>query len=195
MTGGPGAGKTAILEMAKKVLCEHIAILPEAASVVFGGGFWRLPSTDAKKAAQRAIYHIQKELEFLTLNEKKWAVGLCDRGTLDGFAYWPDSEAQFWREMQTTEAKELGRYAAVIHLRTPSEKLGYNHQNPLRIETAQQALEIDQRISHAWSRHPHYHVIESSDNFLVKAAQAMDILAQYLPECCRQSLNGSHGQI
>jgi predicted ATPase len=192
VTGGPGAGKTAILEMAKKVLCEHIAILPEAASVVFGGGFWRLPSTSAKKASQRAIYHVQKELEFLTLNEKKWAVGLCDRGTLDGFAYWPDSASEFWQEMQTTEEKELRRYSAVVHLRTPSEKLGYNHQNPLRTESAQQALEIDKKITNAWSKHPHYHVIESSDNFLAKAQQAMDIIATYLPECCRQSLSGLH---
>lgn len=28
ITGGPGAGKTAVLEMSKKVLCEHVAIFP-----------------------------------------------------------------------------------------------------------------------------------------------------------------------
>ncbi len=115
-------------------------------------------------------------------------MGLCDRGTLDGFAYWPEDEAQFWQEMKTTEAQELKRYLAVIHLRTPSEKSGYNHQNPLRIETAHQALQIDQKISNAWKNHPHYHVIESTDNFLAKAGKAMDIISKYLPECCQKSL-------
>jgi len=36
LTGGPGAGKTAFLEIARRNFCEHIAVLPEAASIVFG---------------------------------------------------------------------------------------------------------------------------------------------------------------
>lgn len=41
VTGGPGAGKTAVLELAARSFCEHVAILPEAATIVFGGGFPR----------------------------------------------------------------------------------------------------------------------------------------------------------
>src|SRR3989338_5679779 len=88
LTGGPGAGKTAILEVIKKNFCEHITVLPEAASIVFGGGFWRKGSIPAKKAAQRAIYHIQKELEQLVIEEQESAIILCDRCTIDGLAYW-----------------------------------------------------------------------------------------------------------
>lgn len=188
ITGGPGAGKTAILEMAKTVLCEHIAILPEAASIVFGGGFWRLPSNSGKLAAQKAIFHIQTEMENLVLNERKWAAGLCDRGTLDGLAYWPTSPESFWAETGASLAKELARYKAVLHLRTPTDLLGYNHQNPLRIENAKQAFEIDQQIAEVWSKHPHYHTIPSSENFLMKAQQAIRILSDNLPECCREGL-------
>ena len=47
ITGGPGAGKTAVLEVARRYLCEHIAVLP---------------------------------------------------GTLDGLAYWPESEESFWND-------------------------------------------------------------------------------------------------
>jgi adenylylsulfate kinase-like enzyme len=39
VTGGPGAGKTALLEVARKALCSHVALLPEAATILFGGGF------------------------------------------------------------------------------------------------------------------------------------------------------------
>ena len=110
LTGGPGAGKTAVLEAARKVLCQHVAILPEAASIVFGGGFWRLESQNAKKSSQRAIFHIQQEMESLVVGEKKWGIGLCDRGTLDGLAYWTDTEECFWSAFNTSREKEFSRY-------------------------------------------------------------------------------------
>jgi hypothetical protein len=47
VTGGPGAGKTAVLELAARSLCEHVAILLEAATIVFGGGF---PATKQSQA-------------------------------------------------------------------------------------------------------------------------------------------------
>jgi predicted ATPase len=102
LTGGPGAGKTAILEIAKKNFCQHIAVLPEAASVIFSGGFWRHDSLPAKMSAQRAIFHIQKEIERLVVDEKQSAIALCDRGILDGLAYWPSDEASFWKEVGST---------------------------------------------------------------------------------------------
>lgn len=41
LTGGPGAGKTAVLELVRRAVCRHVRVLPEAASVVYGGGFPR----------------------------------------------------------------------------------------------------------------------------------------------------------
>ena len=42
LTGGPGAGKTATLELIRRSsFCEHVQILPESAGIVFGGGFPR----------------------------------------------------------------------------------------------------------------------------------------------------------
>jgi hypothetical protein len=69
ITGGPGAGKTAILEVARQHLCEHVVVLPEAAGIVFGGGFWRKSSVASRKAAQRAIYHVQSEFERMIREE------------------------------------------------------------------------------------------------------------------------------
>lgn len=37
LTGGPGAGKTAVLELIRLFFCEHVKTLPEAAGIVFGG--------------------------------------------------------------------------------------------------------------------------------------------------------------
>lgn len=105
ITGGPGAGKTAILEIARKHFCERISILPEAASIIFSGGFWRHDTLPAKKAAQRAIFHIQKELEQLVEEEQLTNVALCDRGTLDSLAYWPGDEKLFWKEVGSSDRK------------------------------------------------------------------------------------------
>ena len=73
----------------------------------------------------------------------------------------------------------------MIHLRTPTVELGYNHQNPLRTESAARAGEVDALILQAWDGHPRRWLIESSADFLDKAAQALDALRGELPECCR----------
>lgn len=186
LTGGPGAGKTAVLELIKQHFCEHVAVLPEAASIIFGGGFWRLPSESAKRAAQRAIFHVQREQERLMLEEKRFAVGLCDRGTVDGLAYWPGSPEEYWRQLGTSQASELARYAAVIHLRSPKAEGGYNHVNPVRVETAQQAAEIDSRLEAAWRLHPKHRIVDSRTDFLEKARIALDLIREEMPECCRR---------
>lgn len=184
VTGGPGAGKTAILEMAKKAFCHHIAVLPEAASIIFGGGFWRLNTMPAKMAAQRAIFHVQREMEELVLSDNQWALGLCDRGALDGLAYWPSTEELFWQQVGSQAETEFLRYQAVIHLRTPTEAMGYNHQNELRIESPEEAHIIDKRIEKIWSRHPKYIQIPSSNDFLTKAELTLRQIELQIPDCC-----------
>jgi hypothetical protein len=66
-------------------------------------------------------------MEPLVLDEGQAAVALCDRGTVDGLAYWPGDAETFFRDLSTTLPRELERYAAVIHLRTPKLEGEYNH--------------------------------------------------------------------
>ena len=185
ITGGPGAGKTALLEFVRKILCERIAILPEAASILFGGGFLRLTSNSAKQAEQRAIYHIQNEMQNMVSGERQWLIGLCDRGTLDGLAYWPSSEIDFCAELKTSIENEYLKYKAVIHLSSPDSKGGYNFQNPLRIESADEAHLIDLRINQVWRGHPNYTQISSKEEFLDKVHEAASIIESLLPESCK----------
>lgn len=188
VTGGPGAGKTAVLEMARRTLCPHVVVVPEAASIVFGGGFPRRSSLAARCAAQRAIFHVQVELEQVVLDERRAAIGLCDRGTLDSLAYWSTSVDELWRTVHSSEAEQLARYAAVIHMRTPSEAMGYDHSNPLRTEAAEEAIRLDHLIDQAWARHPNRHVIASDSSFIDKVARALASIAAELPSCCRTHL-------
>lgn len=183
LTGGPGAGKTAVLALIRQSFCEHIKVLPESASVVFGGGFPRSELVASRQAAQRAIFYVQRELEAAVEAENP-AITLCDRGTVDGAAY-SENPTEFWQSMGTTLDEQLARYDLVIHLRTPSADQGYNHQNPLRTESAADAAAIDARIAAAWARHPRMHVVENAADFLDKAANVLDLLRREMPECCR----------
>jgi predicted ATPase len=184
VTGGPGAGKTALLEVVRRQLCQHVAVLPESASILFAGGFPRRATFGGRRSAQRAIFHVQRELERMVGDEGASAVALCDRGTLDGLAYWPGDLEDFWAELGIDSASELSRYAAVVHLRSPDSENGY-HRNPVRIESAREAREIDERILQAWSAHPNRHVVESTHDFLEKVQRALAILHAELPGCCR----------
>jgi predicted ATPase len=185
LTGGPGAGKTALLELIRQSFCSHVRVLPEAASIVFGGGFPREDDETSRRAAQRAIFYVQRELE-ASGDGHNPAIVLCDRGTIDGLAYWPGTADELWASVGTTSVAELTRYDAVIHLRTPALEQGYNHQNHLRTESAEMAAEVDARIAVAWAAHPRRFVVESSADFLDKATRALEILRQELPECCRR---------
>ena len=185
LTGGPGAGKTAFLEMVRQSFCEHVHVLQEAASLVFGGGFPREEDDSCRRAAQRAIFYVQRELENVADGHRR-AIVLCDRGTLDGLAYWPGPVEEFWSSLGTTADEQLARYHAVIHLRTPALEFGYNNRNPVRTESAATAAALDERILQAWAPHPRRFVVESSADFLDKASAALEILRSELPECCKR---------
>lgn len=183
LTGGPSAGKTAVIEMVRRMVCPHVAVLPESAGILFGGGFWRLRSVNAMKAAQRAIYHVQDQLERMVIGEAGYTAAVCDRGTLDGLAYWPEAEEDFIRDMNMDRQKELARYQLVIHLRTPHPG-EYNFSNPLRIESPEEALKIDRRIEKAWNGHPRRIFVNNQAHFINKANEAMRLILNEIPPCC-----------
>jgi len=178
VTGGPGAGKTAFLELVRRDFGDRVVVLPEAASILFSGGFPRHESAPARRAAQRAIYYVERELERMAAEEGRSSIILCDRGTLDGLAYWPGSPGELLAEVGTTLEAELARYALVIHMRTPPAGNGYDHRNPYRTETPREAERIDERILEVWSQHPRRRIVESADTFMEKVARALAVLEE-----------------
>lgn len=185
LTGGPGAGKTAVLELVRRDFCKHVGVLPEAASILFAGGFPREGSDAARRAGQRAIGRVQRELERWVCEEGRVAAALCDRGVLDGLAYWPDAAEGLLSELGTSREVEWSRYAAVIHLRTPPEGAGYGYSNPFRRESPEEAAALDARIEEAWRGHPRRFFVENAPTFLEKARAALHLIRQELPACCR----------
>ena len=159
--------------------------------MIFGGGFPREPSIVGKQAAQRAIFHVQRELETIAIHQCCASLALCDRGTIDGAAYWPGPVEEFWSAVGTTQELEFARYAAVIHLRTPPADQGYNYSNKLRIETAAEAQQVDERILRAWEGHPRRFIVQNDPEFWLKAGRTLELVRSLLPSCCRAQRHSS----
>lgn len=177
LTGGPGAGKTAVMEAARQIFANDVAILPEAASIVYAGGFPRHATRASVHAAQRAIARVQEELERFTLEDRTAPVALCDRAIVDGAAYWPEGPEAFYAAIGMTPESVYARYTTVIHLCTPSLSMGYsNHSNPMRLESAEQAAELDRRIEEAWSGHPNRLIVPAKESFTEKLEHVTSLI-------------------
>lgn len=181
VTGGPSAGKTTLIETLFREFKNQIAIVPEAASILFKGGIPRGETIDEKIFRQRAIYFLQKELEDFMCKHGCGKIVLCDRGSLDALAYWPkNSKKTFFQELKTTESAELKRYDWVIHLDTASEP---DYQlTSIRTEQHRTALELNNKIKRAWEKHPRRIVIPNSTDFSHKLQQAINFIKTLLQQ-------------
>jgi predicted ATPase len=177
LTGGPGGGKTTAADLLRRELGSRVVIVPEAATILFAGGFPRVQQFDANRAAQSAIFHVQRNLEDVQSALYPDRTLLCDRGTVDGAAYWHDGEEAFFRSVGTTLGAELSRYDAVVFFETAAVAgLSIEGGNPVRSESLAQAVELDRRLRALWSRHPRFTLIEHDSSFLKKIVGALGVL-------------------
>jgi len=175
VTGGPSGGKTTLIDTVKRDMHKNLAVVPEAASILFKGGFPRKLTTESKIYSQRAIYFIQKELEELVGHESKKHILVCDRGALDGVAYWPYSEANFFENLGIHRTQELSRYQWVMHLDTaPADQ--YDESNPVRLESFSEATAINSKIKEAWRDHPQRIIIGENQDFFQKITLAIGVI-------------------
>lgn len=179
VTGGPSGGKTTLIEALQKDLGHHVSVVPEAASILYRGGFPRKSSAIGKRHAQRAICFTQRELEDLITFESKSNFIVCDRGSLDSIAYWPGNEDDFFLSLNTTKEKEINRYQWVIHLDTAAED-AFDTSNPIRTESHKEASELNMMIRSAWAGHPQRIIIGHNDDFFAKINQARQIIKEII---------------
>ncbi len=169
MTGGPGGGKTTAADLFRREIGERVVVVPEAATLLFSGGFPRVAEPLARRSAQCAIYHVQRNLEDVQSARFPERILLCDRGTIDGAAYWPDGAAGFFAAVGTTEEQELARYDAVIFFESAAVGgISFEGGNPVRIESDKEAVDLDRRLRALWSKHPRFTVVQHSASFFRK---------------------------
>lgn len=177
LTGGPGAGKTTAADLLRREIGDQLVIVPEAATMLFSGGFPRCRSNFAVKATQRAIYHVQKNLEDIQALNFPSRILLCDRGTVDSSIYWPEGPEKFFHELQTSLEAELHRYDAVVFFETAAAgNMSIEGGNPIRSESLQEALELDKRLQEIWRQHENFYFIPHETSFLKKINKACHCL-------------------
>jgi nicotinamide riboside kinase len=179
VTGGPSGGKTTLIEAIKKELGHQVAVVPESASLLYRGGFPRLKTRNGLIHAQKAIYFTQKELEDMIFVEQAPPLLVCDRGSIDSLAYWPENPESFFAMIQSTREKEFARYDWVVHLDTAGIE-HYDSGNPIRTETFQEAHALNQRILDVWAEHPQRVRINQKKDFLSKMAAAYGVIQAIL---------------
>ena len=169
LTGGPSGGKTTALSILKETFGNKIALVQEAATLIYSGGFPRKDNSPLHiEHAQNIIFYTVHQLEHLAEATSDADLIICDRGSIDGAVYWPKGPEDFFKAMHTTLEAELARYDAVLPLSPPPEKDFYQATN-VRTENLQQAFEIDDKILKIWEKHPNRLVVPREKHYFEKA--------------------------
>jgi predicted ATPase len=194
LTGGPGGGKTTAGDLFRREIGERVVVVPEAATLLFSGGFPRSREPMARRAAQSAIFHVQRNLEDVQGARYPRRILLCDRGTVDGAAYWPGKPEEFFHAVGTTLEAEFHRYDAVIFFE--SAAVGGNHiegGNPIRNESIKEAVELDRKLRELWSRHPRFVLIPHNRSFFKKISFGLASLESIVAQlsCIKPRASGA----
>ena len=179
LTGGPGAGKTTAADLFRREIGDSIVVVPEAATMLFSGGFPRHKIDAALKATQYTVYSVQRNLENIIRHKYPNRTLLCDRGTIDGAAYWPEGEESFYKALKITREEEYKRYDAVIFFE--SAAVGGDSIegcNQARIESNKEAIEINEKLKNIWRHHPNFHYISHDKSFFKKISAAIKLLQE-----------------
>lgn len=187
LTGGPCAGKTRCLRAIRDAFGEQVVTVPEAATLLLESGFpppghprIRARQDEWIRAFQSAILSLQQALE------EKWeqlASGcgarliVCDRGVLDGAAYWPEGRSGFLRHFGLSLDDCFSRYRAVFHLQSLAQAhphLYGRQENAIRYENVAEAARVEQAVRAAWVGHPGLLVVVAREELQTKIAEVLD---------------------
>ncbi|MGN0793861.1 MAG: AAA family ATPase [Aristaeellaceae bacterium] len=191
ITGGPCAGKSTALSWIQKHFSQQgwtTLFVPETATEFISGGVapWTCGSNAEYQVVQMSL---QREKERLFEQAARTMPGeriliVCDRGMLDNCAYMNDEEmAWVMEQIGANEVELRDGYDAVFHLVTAAkgaEEFYTTANNSARIETVEQAVEMDNRIIAAWTGHPHFRVVNNETDFEEKMRRLIREIATFL---------------
>jgi predicted ATPase len=167
ITGAPGSGKTNFIEKLKEdSQFSCFTFFDELARKLLD----EYPDYRQNWTIfHRDIYRLQIEREN-NLPEKLF---ISDRGTVDTFAFHPETVD----DVGTTLKDEYDRYDAVIQLESAAN-LGNNYYriDNIRLETIEEALEIENKITNIWKNHPNYIMIKAKSDIDEKYADFYKVM-------------------
>lgn len=182
ISGGPGGGKSTVAAVACRELGEHVVVVPEVATHLLGGFFPSIGDAAERRAVQRAIYHVQVQLEAVHRGRASGdTVLLFDRGLVDGAAYWPEGSDAFFADLGVDASAARAEYDAVVFLESAAAGgLPILGDNPARNEGRDEAVRVDSELRRVWQHHPQFHFIAHTPTFEVKVKNAIDQLRRLI---------------
>ena len=198
LTGGPCAGKSTALSVIEQRLTNlgyKVIVLDEIATNVINSG---IHPADFGNHYQHIIARMINSRERV-YSDFIWGwfpcdskvVVISDRGLLDGMAYCDREyfEKEVLRKIGSSVIDAMSRYNGVFHLVTAAigaEEFYTNANNKARMESVEQAAELDKKTLDCWVGHPHLRVItnegvdfEGKMNNLMK--EVLSLLGEPIP--------------
>ncbi len=193
LTGGPCAGKTSCLRALRAHFGEAIVAVPEAATLLLDSGFPSPEHERIRTLRSDWIHSLQGEiLSLQRVIEEHWErlaiecgarLLVCDRGLLDGAAYWPEGRQAFLAHFGLSLEQCFARYRAVFHLQSLAASLPHLYgvqDNPVRYEDATLALQVEHSARLAWEGHPNLTVIAAETDLQTKTNRLVEHVEQQL---------------
>lgn len=193
LTGGPCAGKTSCLHALRTRFSEQVVAVPEAATLLLDSGFpppgherVRASRDEWIRSFQAAILSLQSTLE-VTCERLARSCGarliVCDRGVLDGAAYWPGGRAAFLSHFGLSLEDCFARYLGVLHLQSLAETHPHRYgpqNNVIRYEGVSEARAVERAVRAAWEGHPGLIVVPAEEEPQVKIARVLEHMLNLL---------------
>jgi predicted ATPase len=178
ISGGPGGGKSTVAAVVARELGAHVVVVPEVATHLLGGFFPAIRGIEDRKALQRAIFHVQVNLEeVFRARADETTVLVFDRGVVDGAAYWPDGSDAFFEHVACDPVEARARYDAVLFLESAAQGgLVIGGDNPTRTEQQSEAARLDSILYELWSPHPGFRFVAHTPTFEAKVESALGAL-------------------
>jgi len=192
VTGGPCAGKTALIDRVVTLLQRHdfaVATLSETPTGLIRSNITPENLTDYDFQELIIREQIRKEnircRGLLKMNTDKERVLICDRAIFDSLAY---IERSAFEEILadlgvSSNTDILSRYDLVVHMVTAAngaEEHYTTENNTARTESPEEARQLDKATKSAWSSHRNHRVIDNSTGFTEKVMRAISAFNRVL---------------
>lgn len=195
LTGGPCAGKTTLMEKlgneVDNIPNVKVFFAKEAATLLKQSG---INFVDAGKdeTFQKLIIDHQLTAEasahtcavnFAKNHPDYKVIVICDRGIMDGEAYFKNSKEfeDILMSYGLSKAKVYRRYDMVLFLRSAAvgaPQFYTTMDGTPRDETPEKAIELDKGVYSAWQYHPYFKEVDNSFKFYEK----LDVAVRYIFE-------------
>lgn len=182
VTGAPCSGKSTAIARLKKERQDLHCVSESATILMAEVGITPDTGLQEFQSCLRATQTIFEDGALFQASQHGKKAVVFDRGTLDSAAFMGGLEV-YEKAMETDRMAEFARYDAVLLLKLPSKEVfdRMKSNNPIRRETYEEALEVENRLIEVYMGHPEFILVDDADTWEEK----YDSLVWAIEECLK----------